>query len=100
MVRKNHMPFNVNKCKIMHFGKKNANTKYKLLNKDVQVTREENDLRVVFTEKIFSSVNCSRVCKSANKVIDLIRRNLLNKSEDMILIMYKTLVRPIIDYCT
>ena len=32
-------------------------------------------------------------------MIGLIRRNLLNKSEDMMLIMYKTLVRPIIDYC-
>ena len=29
----------------------------------------------------------------------LIRRNILNKSEEMMLIMYKTLVRPIIDYC-
>ena len=50
---KNHMPFNVDKCKVMHIGKNNANATYKLLGKDVQVTREEKDLGVVFTEKFF-----------------------------------------------
>ena len=96
---RNFMPFNVEKCKVMHIGKSNIKAEYKLLNQKISITKEEKDLGVIFTEKFFSSANCSKSSKSANKVIGLIRRNIINKSEDEMLIMYKTLIRSILDYC-
>src|SRR2546425_10441194 len=38
--------------------------------------------------------------KSASKITGLIRRKISNKSKEGMLILYKTLVRPIVDYCT
>src|SRR3989442_1150337 len=45
---RNKMPFNVNKCKIMHIGRKNVNHEYRLMGQVIPVTREEKDLGVFF----------------------------------------------------
>jgi len=37
--------------------------------------------------------------KSANKIIGLIKRNLSNRSSEGMIILYKSLVRPVLDYC-
>ena len=62
-------------------------------------TREEEDLEVFFTDTYKSSTNCDKVSKTANKTIGMIRRNITNKSAEGMLILYKTLVRPVLDYC-
>jgi len=96
---KNSMPFNVSKCKVMHVGRKNSREKYKLKGQQILETKEEKDLGVVFNESFKPSINCNKVSKSANKVIGLIKRTISNKTAEGMLILYKTLVRPIVDYC-
>ena len=83
----------------MHIGYKNSRAEYHLLGHTVIVTKEEKDLGVVFSENFKPSVNCNKVSNSASKVVGLIRRNGINKSEEAMLILYKTLVRPALDYC-
>ena len=96
---KNSMPFNVSKCKVMHIGSKNSREKYKLKGLSISITKEEKDLGVFFTENFKPSVNCNKVSKSASRIIGLIRRNISNKTVEGMLILYKTLVRPTLDYC-
>src|SRR2546425_9188233 len=95
----NEMPFNVSKCCVMHVGKKNAKEVYQIDGKEIGKVKEIKDLGVFFTEGCKPTVNCNRVCKSANKIMGLIRRKVANKSMEGMLILYKTLVRPILDYC-
>ena len=45
--KKWQMPFNLDKCKIMHIGHKNKNEKYKLLSKEIESVQQEKDLGVV-----------------------------------------------------
>ena len=94
----NKMPFNVEKCKVLHVGKKNRRAKYKLSGKWLQDTKEEKDLGIYFNECFTPSLNCNKVCKAAYSVTGLIRRNILDKSEEALMILYKTLVRPLLDY--
>jgi len=95
----NQMPFNVSKCKVMHLGKKNVNFKYRLLGQTITRTTDEKDLGVYFSENFTPSFNCNKASKSANKVVGMIKRNIVNRSSEGMLILYKTLVRPILDYC-
>src|SRR3989442_5993068 len=44
-------------------------------------------------------MNCNKVSKTANKISGMIRRNITNRSSEGMLILYKTLVRPVLDYC-
>ena len=95
----NQMPFNINKCKVMHIGRKNLKWDYKLNNQVIASTSEEKDLGVYIAENFKPSLNCSKASKAANKIIGLIKRNISDRSAEGMMILYKTLVRPIIDYC-
>ena len=94
------MPFNVTKSKVLHLGKNNANKNYTLMGISLPTTNEEKDLGVVFDNKFSPSINCKKVCKACQIVIYLIKRNIKNRSKEGMLILYKTLVRPLIDYCS
>ena len=96
---RNRMPFNVSKCKVLHLGKNNPKKTYKLTGKDIAETKEEKDLGIFVDNKFKPNLNCNKVFKSANSVIGLIRRSIINKSEEGMMILYKTLVRPKVDYC-
>ena len=95
---RNKMPFNVGKCKVMHVGK-NENFEYRLLGQKIQNTIEEKDLGVFFSNTFKPGLNCDKASKSANKIVGMIRRNIANRSSEGMLILYKTLVRPVLDYC-
>jgi len=95
----NLMPFNVSKCRVMHLGCRNIKAEYSLLGQKIPETDEEKDLGVVISDTFKPTINCSKSSKSANKIVGLINRNIINKTEEEMLILYKTLVRPILDYC-
>ena len=97
--RNNLMPFNVDKCRVMHLGRNNKKCEYKLLGIKIPMTKEEKDLGVVFGEAFMPSLNCDKAAKHANRSIGLIRRNIISKSEEEMMILYKTLIRPTLDYC-
>src|SRR6266516_3374562 len=96
---KNKMPFNVSKCKVMHLGKKNVKYEYRIMNYVLPITSEEKYLGVFFSDTFKPSLNCDKVSKTANKIIGMMRRNITNRSSEGMLILYKTLVRPVLDYC-
>ena len=43
---------------------------------------------------------CAAACAKANRMLGLINRNIENKNKFIMLQLYKSLVRPHIDYCT
>jgi len=42
---------------------------------------------------------CSQTVAKANKVLGLIKRNFTNRSKETIIPLYKSLVRPHLEYC-
>jgi len=95
----NLMPFNISKCRVMHLGNRNQKAEYDLLGQRIVETKEEKDLGVIFSDTFKPTTNCGKASKAANKIVGLIRRNIINKTEEEMLILYKTLVRPTLDYC-
>src|SRR6266516_4567772 len=93
------MPFNVGKCRVMLLGVKNMKAKYKLLVQSIEETIEEKDLGVIFSDTFKPTINCSKANKSANKIVGMIRRNIINKTQGEMLILYKALIRPTLIYC-
>jgi len=61
---------------------------------------EERDLGVVITDDLKCAANCHAAYSKANQVLGMIRRTIRHKSKDILLPLYKTLVRPLIEYCT
>jgi hypothetical protein len=93
------MPFNLEKCKILHFGKNNPKLVYKLNGVTIDSCEEEKDLGILVNVNLKKNNQCAKSVKSANKVLGLIARNIKSRDKSIMLPLYKTLVRPILDYC-
>ena len=93
------MLFNADKCTVMHMGKNNLKHEYKLGEKVLRQSKQEIDLGVVVDDNGKSAGQCAKAVKKANAVLGMIKRNIYFKSKDVIVKLYKSLVRPRLEYC-
>jgi hypothetical protein len=93
------MLFNADKCVVMHFGFNNKREEMKLGDKVLGVIKEEKDLGVVMQDDLKVDRQCNRAASKANTMLGMIKRNFTCKSKEVIIPLYKTLVRPHMDYC-
>ena len=94
------MEFNIDKCKVMHIGNSNKNFKYYMDSKELEMVQEEKDLGVLITNDLKASSQCVQACNKANRVLGMIHRTIVYKNRDILLKLYKSLVRPHVEYCT
>ena len=90
------MPFNTDKCKVIHTGHGN---KEHLNDVGIVGSDVEKDLGVWMSKDLKSSTQCSNVAKKANQMLGMIKRTIMQKVKEVILPLYKALVRPHLDYC-
>lgn len=94
------MELNKSKCKIMHIGKLNLHYEYTLSDIILEESCQENDLGIIITDNNKWDTQCSGAVKKANKILGLISRSFDHKSDEIIIPLYKALVRPLLEYCT
>ena len=92
------MPFNVDKCKVMHIGFKNRKIKYELFGKEVDSCQMEKDLSVIITNDLLSTRQCMEAEKKAQSLLGYIKRQFSSRNKETILTLYKALVRPHLEY--
>jgi hypothetical protein len=93
------MLFNLEKCKVMHFGKRNVKTVYSLGGTELKEVTQEKDLGIIVQNDLKVSQQCVKATKTGNQVLGMINRTFKFKSSDVILQLYKSLVRPHLEYC-
>lgn len=98
--KKWQMEFNTTKCKVLHVGRTNQHFGYILNSQELQSSKEERDLGVIVSNDLKSASNCQAAYNKANQVLGMIRRTIHYKSAEILLPLYKTLVRPLVEYCT
>ena len=91
--------FNVDKCKVIHFGRDNPNSVYAINDKTVKVVTEEKDLGVIVNQDLKVANQCAVAVKAANRTLGLIKRTFSSRSKDIIVGLYKSLIRPHLEYC-
>ena len=52
------MPFNIDKCKVMHIGNSNLEAKYEMSGKKLEQTKEEKDLGVIVSDNFKVGKQC------------------------------------------
>ena len=93
------MSFNVNKCKIMHLGYDNGKHEYNLNGITLMETTEEKDLGVLIDNNLKFSSHIRSLVSKANRMIGLIKISFESIDKEMFLILYKSLIRPLLEYC-
>ncbi len=83
----------------MHIGINNDKVKYLMNGVELSVTNTEADLGVMISLDLKPSNQCSKVVKTANKLVGFIGRTFEHKSEKVILTLYNSLVHPLSEYC-
>jgi len=93
--------FNPDNCKIMHIGYK-FDTKYYMLDDtrkvELQNTSVEKDLGVLTTDSLKPSLQCQKSAAKARSVLGIVRRNFRKLNINGFLLIYKSYIRPHLEY--
>ena len=96
------LQFNSDKCKILHLGKNNNLYSYFIKHgsdyHQLQSTVAEKDLGVIVDPYLDFDGHINEVVKKANKIAGLLTRTISYKIKDIMIPLYKALVRPILEY--
>ena len=93
------MLFNFGKCKCLHTGHRNWNVNYKMGDIVLGTTVKEKDLGVTISADMKVSEQCGIAASKGNQILGLIRRNITYKGKNLIIPLYKAIVRPHLEYC-
>ena len=91
--------FNADKCKTMHFGSSNLNGVYKMNDINLQKIDMEKYLGVFITKDCKSSIQCTKAAQKAMNSLRVITRTFKYITIDSFTILYKTYIRPHLEYC-
>ena len=93
------MLFIIDECKTLHIDGRNLDELYNMEGRPLEAVREERDLGIMITKDLNCSEQCLIAAKAANKMLGMIKRTFTYNSEEIILQLYKSLVRPRLEYC-
>ena len=88
------MLFNFGKCKYIHIRHGNMDEEYKMGDAVLDRTTQEKDLEVTFSADMKLSEQCGIAASKGNQILGLIRRTIMYKEKQLIVFLYKAIVRP------
>ena len=93
--------FNISKCSVLHIGAKNENHKY-YLDKDMlnelKTTENEKYVGVIFSPNLKFDEHINTIINEANQLIGLIKRSFTHIDKNFLIKLYKSIVRPHLEY--
>ena len=92
------MNLNIDKCAVMHIGHNNIQHNYTMANQQLTATEEQRDLGIAITRDLKWLKKNEKSCKTSNRVLGFVARNFNYKSTELMLPLYKSLVRPQLEY--
>ena len=93
------MLLNTEKCKCVRYDHNNRHCDYFMDEAPIQTSHKEKDLGVIITDKLEVTEQCAKASKKANVMLGMINRAIKYKTKEVVLQLYKSLVRPYLDYC-
>jgi ribonuclease P/MRP protein subunit RPP40 len=82
-----------NKCKIMHFGYNNHGINFEMNGQNLIEVKEERDLGIIMQHDLKWGNQCLKAAKTANHILGMIKRTFNCLSKEVVLPLYKSLVR-------
>ena len=95
------MPLNLKKCKIVEYGKGDLNAKKLAASPEIpqlQIVETERDLGVEFDSKLNFKQHIKTIVSKANFALNRILRVFKHLDSNKFLILYKSFVRPILEF--
>ena len=90
--------FNLKKCKTLHLGSANPNQEHSLQMEMLDSVPEEKDLGVIIDQNLKFREQAASSALKGNRILGLIRRSFANLDRRMLPLLYKSMVRPLLEY--
>ena len=90
---------NLSKCKVLHFGNGNPMSFFFLRGQRLPAVTSESDLGVTVSHDLQAALQCSNAAFKAHRVLNCLKLSFKHLDKDVVLTLYKTMVRPLLDYC-
>jgi ribonucleases P/MRP protein subunit RPP40 len=84
----------------MHIGNKNCQYSYTVNGHIIENIEQEKDLGVIISRDMKVLGQCNYAYNRANRMLGLMKRTIEYKRSDIMLRLYKALVRPHLEYCS
>ena len=99
----NESCFHPDKCHVLRIGEREMDLRdlfdsYKLGEKTLKAVHEERDLGVVVDQDLTFEKHMLEKINKANQKIGLIRRSFMHLDKEIFLMLYKSLIRPQLEY--
>ncbi|KAL5254377.1 hypothetical protein ACHWQZ_G013979 [Mnemiopsis leidyi] len=95
-----YVKFNPSKCKVVHVNfNNNPNLKYLLNGVELGASAQEKDLGVITHSSLLWNEQIKTSVSKANQMICWVVRNLIDRNMNVMLAIYKALIRPHLEYC-
>ena len=91
--------FRPGKCKCFHTGHRNDNAQYTMGGTILITTAKQKDLGLNISADMKVSEQCGIATAKGNQIIGLNRRNIVYKEKELLILLYKTIVRPHLECC-
>ncbi len=82
----------------MHIGRNNQQADYQLKGNTLKKTTQEKDLGIIVSNNLKSSIHVAKIAAKANTRLGIIKRNFNVFNKEILVPLYLSLVRPIMDY--
>ena len=97
------LKFNEQKCKHLQLGQQQLNTEFKMktdTNNEIVIesTSSEKDLGIIIDNRLNFQEHIYTQISKANKILGLIRRTFQYLDKEMLVNLYKSLIRPHLEY--
>ena len=92
------LPFNVDKCKSLHIGRNNRKHIYEMDGKKLEQVKDEKDLGVLIDNELKFHKQTATAIKRANSVLGIIKKSFTLLDVSTLPLLYKSLVRPHLEY--
>src|SRR6266516_379357 len=83
----------------MHIGNSNPKTDYEIKGEKNQTVNQETDLGIEIKDNLKVDAQCAKASKKGNQILGLIVRTSECRDKRIMINLYKSLVRPQLDYC-
>ena len=94
------LSFNTTKCEVMRISQKNDTSSpgHHLCDNRLNTVSETKDLGIYITSNLSWSLQATKCANKANSVVGFVRRTVGPNNPDLFSKLYKSLVRPILEY--
>ena len=93
------LPFNTDGCNILHFGKTNPNIEYSMGENRISASRTIKYVGIIFEDNFKFEEHMGIIFNNANSKLGIIKNTFHELTIYNFIILYKALVRPILEYC-